>query len=105
MAEWMALTGALAGTLLGFAWLALAMQDHWMQVYGGTAPSRTTQRALRMMGATGLFASGVLCFAADRPSMAVLVWILFMAFGAVATALTLAWKPVLLRFAFPRRKS
>jgi hypothetical protein len=105
MAEWMALTGALAATLLGFAWLALAMEDHWQQVHGETAPPQATQRGLRMMGAAGLIVSGVLCFAADRPSMAALVWILLMAFGAVAVALTLSWKPALLRLAFPRRKS
>jgi hypothetical protein len=105
MAEWMALTGALAATVLGFAWLALAMEDHWQQVYGGSTPSQATQHALRMLGASGIIVSGILCFIADRPSMAVLVWILFMAFGAASIALTLSWKPALLRIAFPMRKS
>jgi hypothetical protein len=105
MAEWIALTGALAGTLFGFAWLALAMEDHWQQVYGGTGPSEATQRALRLLGASGIIVSGILCFVADRPSMAALVWILFMAVGAVSIALTLSWKPTLLRCAFPRPQS
>jgi hypothetical protein len=105
MADWIALTGALIGALLGFSWLALAMQEHWQQVHGGAVPPQATQRVLRMLGACALIASGILCFTADRPSMAVLVWILLMSFSAVSTALTLTWKPSLLRLAFPRRRS
>lgn len=103
MAESFALAGACVASLAGFAWLALAMEDHWQQVFGdrATTPSHARQRTLRVMGACGLVVSGVLCFAADRPSMAALVWILFMALGAVSVALTLAWKPALLRFACP----
>lgn len=102
MDKWMALAGACAAALAGFSWLALAMEDHWQQVCGAIEPSQTTRRALRMMGASGLVVSGALCFVADRPSMAVLVWILFMTLGAVSIALTLAWKPAILRFAFPK---
>lgn len=101
MVEGIALIGACAAALAGFAWLALAMQEHWQQVYGENGQPHPNQVLLRMFGVGALLVSGILCFVADRPSMAALVWILFMAFGSVTVALILAWKPRLLRIVFP----
>lgn len=102
MDKWMILLAAAACVLGGCAWLALAMEEHWNQVLAASPPTPIQQAALRALGAAGLGASGVLCFVADRPSMAILVWILFVSFGSVSIALTLAWRPALLRLVFPR---
>lgn len=103
MGQQAAATLALAGALAvaGFAWLALAMDVHWHQVHGSRAPARLARQALRVLGITGLLASAVLCFVADRPSMAILVWVLFLAVSAGAVSLALAWRPRLLRYVWP----
>jgi len=49
----------------------------------------------------GLAASAALCFIADRPSMAVLVWVMLLAGAAVFVALTLARWPRRLRLLWP----
>lgn len=105
MAKWMLLAGASVAAVTAFVWLALAMQEHWRQVQGDAGPSATTQVMLRILGITGIIVSGMLCFAADRPSMAVLNWMMLMTLGTVSVALTLAWKPALLRFAWPRMRA
>lgn len=101
MADGIFLLAAGAAALLSFCWLALAMQVHWEQVHGTGAPSRISRTALRTLGAFGLIGCGALCFVADRPSMALLLWVMLMAFGATAVAFTLAWKPSLLRLVWP----
>ena len=102
MGDWIFLLGAGIAAFLGCAWLALAMEGLWEQVHGASAPSRVSRAALRTLGTVGLLGCGALCFVADRPSMAILLWVMLMAFGAVAIALTLAWKPALLQCAWPR---
>lgn len=105
MVDWMVLTVAGAVGVVSFAWLALAMEGHWQQVHGGSGPSQAAQALLRVLAVFGIIVSGVLCFVADRPSMAALLWIMLMVFAAVSIALTLAWKPALLRFAWPKAGS
>ena len=105
MAKWMVLASAATVAFLSFVWLALAMQEHWQQVQGGGEPSPVMRNMLRLLGVSGIIASGMLCFAADRPSMAALTWVMLMAVGAVTVAFTLAWKPALLRFAWPARRN
>jgi hypothetical protein len=105
MADWMILIAAGVVAIVSLAWLALAMDGHWWQVHGGSSPSQLTQTLLRVLGASGIVVSGTLCFIADRPSMAALLWIMLMAFAAVSIALTLAWKPALLRFAWTKSGS
>ncbi|HVK99988.1 MAG TPA: DUF3325 domain-containing protein [Dongiaceae bacterium] len=97
----MILVFAAIANVAGFAWLALAMNVHWQQIQGGPAPSHAQRIALRLLGITGLVGSAILCFLADRPSMAVLVWIMLLAGAAVLVALTLAWRPGLLRILWP----
>jgi hypothetical protein len=105
MVDWIILTVAGAAAVFSLAWLALAMEGHWQQVHGGSGPSQAVQALLRVLGASGIVVSGILCFVADRPSMAALLWIMLMAFAAVSIALTLAWKPALLRLAWPKSAS
>lgn len=102
MADWITLAGAAIISVLGFAWLALAMQVHWEQVYGYSRRSMTMQAALRLFGVAALIISAVLCFIADRPSMAALLWIMMLAFGATSIAMALAWKPALLQWVWPQ---
>lgn len=54
-----------------------------------------------MLGTLALLASLVLCLMADHPSMAALVWVMLLAFGAACVALLLAWRAVLLRCLWP----
>jgi Protein of unknown function (DUF3325) len=96
----MLLLAALAA-FVGFAWLALAMKVHWRQVLGGDGPAAGARKALRALGAAALVASALLCFAADRPSTAVLVWVMLLVGAAPLVALTLAWRPRLLRPLWP----
>ncbi|HWA12159.1 MAG TPA: DUF3325 family protein [Burkholderiales bacterium] len=91
---------AVATGFLGLAWLALAMDVHWLQVTG--TQSRRPAIALRFLGAAALAASLVLCFIADHVSMAPLVWVMAIAGGALLVAFTMAWKPRLLRPLIPR---
>lgn len=87
------LAGALLSGLLGFAWLALAMETHWCQVRGEEPFSPRLQRVLRLLGALALAASLLLCLRADHATMAVLVWVMTMAASALAVAFTLSWRP------------
>jgi hypothetical protein len=93
-----ALILAAISSLLGFAWLALAMPVHWQQVMStSTAPHAISRNTLRVLGALGLLVSAVCCFIADRPSMAVLVWLMLLAAAAPTIGMLLAWRPQWLR--------
>jgi hypothetical protein len=83
----------LLGCSCGLGWLALAMEVHWQQVFGGPAPSMATARWLRLLGVASLVGSLALCLAIDHASMAALVWVMALAGSALAIALVLAWRP------------
>lgn len=85
---------AFAASVIGFAWLALAMESHWSQVRG--THHVPAVRALRVLGVSALAASLALCLAADHPSMAALVWIMALTTGALVVTFTLSWRPRLL---------
>jgi Protein of unknown function (DUF3325) len=88
----------------GFAWLALSMNVHWQQVMHSTnTPSEKTRTRLRVSGALALLITGILCFSADRPSMAVLVWLMLSAVTAPSISMLLAWRPKLLRVFWPAK--
>lgn len=87
------LSVALLACVLGFAWLALAMEPHWRQVRGDEPVKRGTVRFLRILGAAALFASLLLCLQVDHVSMASLVWVMALAAAALIIAFTLAWRP------------
>lgn len=99
---WIALVLAALSCWVGFAWLALAMNAHWQQVMGvGSTPSTHTRKTLRILGSLGLLVSAVLCFVADRPSMAVLVWLMLLAAAAPSIGILLAWRPQTLQWVWP----
>lgn len=99
-AVWLLVAAAL--TLAGMAWLALAMEVHWGQVMHRPADAATGARqTLRSLGAMALPLSLVACLMADRPSMAVLVWVMLLAGSAAAVAMALARKPHWLRVLCP----
>lgn len=103
---WIALILATLSCFVGFGWLALAMNAHWQQVMKTTsAPSPQTRGRLRLLGLTGLLVAVVFCFIADRPSMAVLVWLMLLAACAPSVAILLAWRPHLLRLLWPGFKA
>jgi hypothetical protein len=99
-ASWV-LAGAALAPVLGFAWLALAMDTHWQQVHGQAATSTLCRRLLRVLGSLLLAASLLLCLQADHASMAVLVWAMLLAGAAALIALVLAWRPHWLRLLWP----
>ena len=102
-AAWM-LAGAAALALLGFAWLALAMDAHWEQVHGQQGLAPAGPKLLRFGGGALLVASLGLCLMSDHASMAVLVWLMLLASAAVLVAMTLAWRPHFLRPLWPGRR-
>lgn len=89
------LIAALVASGLGMGWLALAMDVHWNQVRA-TARSPRTVIVLRVLGATSLVASLVLCLLADTATMAVLVWMMLLAIAAASIAFVLSSQPRLL---------
>jgi hypothetical protein len=99
-AWWLAAAAAL--TLAGMGWLALAMEVHWGQVMHRPAEAAVSaRRVLRGMGLLALPLSLLACLMADRPSMAVLVWVMLLAGSAVLVAASLAWQPSLLARFWP----
>jgi hypothetical protein len=79
--------------VIGFAWLALAMEPHWRQVRNdGPVPGHAVP-VLRILGSIALAVSLVLCSFADHPSMVALVWPMELAVAALVVAFTFAWKP------------
>jgi hypothetical protein len=104
MSEALWLTTAAALTLAGMGWLALAMEVHWGQVMHRPAEAAArTRRVLRALGTAALPLSLLACLMADRPSMAVLVWVMLLAGSAAAIAMTLARRPQALRALWPTR--
>lgn len=103
---WIALILAAISCLVGFAWLALAMNVHWQQVMKtGSAPSAPTRKTLRVLGSVGLLVSAAFCFVADRPSMAVLIWLMLLAASAPSIGMLLAWRPQWLRVLWPTARA
>ena len=89
-------------SVLGMAWLALAMDVHWAQCRGiPLAESRPPSIILRLLGAVSLFASLLVCLLADRPSIAVLVWVMLMTAAAVLIAWGLSRLPQVLKVCWP----
>lgn len=103
MSEAMWLAVAAACTLAGMGWLALSMEVHWGQaMHRAAEASSGTQHTLRVLGSLALALALLACLLADRPSMAVLVWVLLMAGSAVSVAMVLARRPRWLALLWPR---
>lgn len=87
------LLAALVFSVIGFAWLALAMDTHWRQAVQGKSLTHKSVLALRAAGASALALSLWLCLQVDHASMASLVWIMSLATAALMVAFTLTWRP------------
>lgn len=94
------LSAALLSSVAGMGWLALSMQVHAQQVWGGIPTSRVP-RVLRWMGVAALAAALGLCLLVDHASMAVLVWTMALAGASLLVAFTLSWRPRWLRALAP----
>lgn len=103
VSNWLLAAAVLAG-LAGMGWLALSMQAHAQQVWGRALPA-TASRLLRWLGAAGIGVALVLCLRVDHASMAVLVWVMALAFSALVVAMSLAWRPRALRVLAPWTRS
>jgi hypothetical protein len=87
------LAAAIGCSVLGFAWLAVTLEPHWQQVRGTPPLPPAQRRLLRVLGVLAFAISLALCLAADHPTMAVLVWVMSLASGALVVAFTLSWWP------------
>ncbi len=97
MAGWLLLVGIVTAAYLGFALLALTQARPWQRL-GQTAPPTGIRRlALRTLGGLALLSALVLCVVRDGPSFGALLWATAISIAAVAVALTLTWRPALLR--------
>src|SRR5687768_6996974 len=94
------LLAALLSSLAGMGWLALSMQPHAQQVWVRGC-SRHTPGLLRLLGVAGLVVALALCLVVDHASMAVLVWVMSLAAGALTTAFVLTWRAHWLRVLAP----
>lgn len=102
MSETLWLLMAAALSLSGMAWLALAMDVHWAQVMHQPAEAAAdTRQVRRVLGAVALPLSLLACLMADRPSMAVLVWVMLLAGSAATVAMLLARCATVLRVMLP----
>lgn len=86
------LSAALLAALLGMGCLALAMDVHWRRVRDSPR-TRGSVIATRCLGYALLMSSLVCCLAADTATMAVLVWMVLLAVGAMVVAFALSWHP------------
>ncbi|MGH8517887.1 MAG: DUF3325 domain-containing protein [Panacagrimonas sp.] len=93
MADSWNLAMALACSCAGLGWFALSLDAHARQVFRRTPPRGRRIRVLRMSGGLALLLSLVFCLRADHPSMAILVWIMSLAAGALIVSFTLAYRP------------
>ena len=93
-ATWLCAAVLCAG--LGMGWLALAMDVHWRQARGTRSLSRRGVVVLRSLGYGALLLSLTFCLLADTATMAVLVWMMLLAIGALSVAFVLSWRPRLL---------
>ncbi|WAC71194.1 DUF3325 domain-containing protein [Roseateles sp. SL47] len=92
---------AAGAAIVGFGWLALAMDVHWEQAQGQRPQPAPVVRLLRVLGSLALAASLGLCLTADHASMAVLVWFMLLAAAVLTVAMTLSWRPQWLRCLWP----
>lgn len=98
---WMLQLLAAVAAVIGFGWLALAMDTHWEQAHGARPQSPQRVRVMRSLGGVALAGSLLLCLQADHASMAVLVWLMLLAAAVLTVAMTLSWRPTWLRVLWP----
>ena len=92
MRDGLMLLAALVACVVGMGWFALSLEAHWQQVRGAASPPAALVCSLRWLGAAALAGALVLCLLVDAASIAVLVWLMALAAGALAVAFTLSWR-------------
>lgn len=94
---------ALLLAVLGGAWLALALPNHWRQVHSSLPLTARRQISLRS-GATLMFGLSLACsLAGDSPAMAILLWLMLLGIATLIVALTLSWRAQWLALLWPVR--
>jgi hypothetical protein len=86
-------SGAFILALCGMAWLALAMDTHWLQVRREERQAPRTKRVLRGLGVFALFLSLALALWLDHGSVAPLVWVMALTTSALVVSFVLAFRP------------
>lgn len=97
MSDNLLLGGAVLLNIVGFGWLALAMDAHWKQVRGEGKATPEGRKLLRAAAALALLISFILCNLPDHTTIAALVWVMALTAGALTVAFTLTWRPAWLR--------
>ncbi len=89
-------------SVAAMAWLALAIDVHWAQARQLSLTDSTPPRAaLRGAALLALGLSFWVCLLVDRPSIAVLVWVMLLTSAALVVAFVLAYKPAIVSRAWP----
>jgi len=102
MPETFYLVVAVGFSVLGMSWLALSMDVHWAQAKQiPRAESKPPRAVLKLLGCCALVLSLAVCLAADRPSIAVLVWLMLLSGAAVSVAWGLSKRPQALKLCWP----
>ena len=91
------MAGLFAVVYCGFMCLALSQAKHWTQIVElGRRPPHVA-RGLRIMGWLLLAVTLAMSAIHDGASFGAVLWTCLLSVGAIAVALTLAWKPNWLR--------
>lgn len=94
MADLLATFGALVMCCTGCALLALSQREHWSAA-GGLLPypSPHAVRTARVIAFVLLAGTLAPCIAWHGAGFGLLLWVLLLATGGLATTFTLAWRP------------
>lgn len=76
----------------GFAWTALSMRKHYLQVFG-SEPTGRAPLAWRAAGWALLGAALVLCLAHEGISVGIVAWTGLLSVGALLVTLLLTYRP------------
>lgn len=94
MPELLATCAALAMCCVGCALLALSQREHWTAAASLLPyPALKTLRGMRVVASLLLAGVPVPCVAAHGAGFGLLLWMLLLAAGGLATAFVLAWRP------------
>ncbi|MBB3225132.1 DUF3325 family protein [Pseudoduganella umbonata] len=94
MAELLSTVAALAMCGVACALLALSQREHWAAAANLLPyPALQTVCRIRVVASVLLAAAPVSCVAAHGAGFGLLLWMLLLATGGLATAFVLAWRP------------
>jgi hypothetical protein len=93
MVDALSFSAAFLCSLLGMAYLALSMPQHFPQAVPERKYSGVVAWRLRASGVVLISSSLVACSLADHMSMVPLVWVMMLTTSAIAVAVVLAYRP------------